>query len=689
MTISRTYPTRIASALATVIAATRLLGCVPAESDVACIGVGCDDRDGGTSDGGSGRDPGRDSGRTDDDGGGDDASADGSGSPSDGGTDSGGGLSPCDPRSCDEATAAGDALADTDGDRIPDCLEGTGDADEDGRDDCDDTDADGDGLPDNEEGSVDTDGDTIPDFRDPDGDGDTIPDRYEGPGDPDLDGRPNYADDDSDGDGWPDAAEYGRDPASGLGPIDRDGDGDPDTLDLDADGDGLLDADELGCPTYTSRTEADSDGDGFTDLVEQAFGADGCDPDSTIEDLVDFYFELPFLGDRGNDTLEFGTNASQGDVFFNVDTTGSMSGAISNLRSALSSSIIPATQAALTSAGFGVGQFDDFPTSGFGSPPDQPFWLRQAITTDVGAAQRAADRLELHNGADGPESGYEALYQIATGAGRVECSASVPPGPGGGTIGGAGFRPGSVPVVVHITDALSHARDDGGYPCGATREETYTALNTIGARVIGVVSSGDARRDLEQIAARTNSRVPACAWDGARPGGCGAGQCCTGNGGAGRAPDGDGLCSLVYDINSNGSGLGTSVVSGISALLNFAPVDVTTRIRRDDDEFARSGIDTGLFLKSVFPVESIPGPAACAGAPTAALADFDGDGVNDGFTDVSPGSRLLFAVDAYNDFVRATLEPQVFVAYIDVVGNGTAVLDTRVVSILVPPDIKQ
>jgi len=183
--------------------------------------------------------------------------------------------------------------------------------------------------------------------------------------------------------------------------------------------------------------------------------------------------------------------------------------------------------------------------------------------------------------------------------------------------------------------------------------------------------------------------VPACAWDAARPGGCSPGQCCTGRNGAGRGSDGDGTCPLVFDIDSGGGGLDTAIVTGIDALVNYAPIDVTTRVRRDEDEFLATGIDTSMFLKRVEPLDAIAGPAACAGAGVAVIADFDGDGVNDGFRDVSPGSTLLFGVEAWNDFVRPLDEPQVFIAYIDVMGGGAAVLDTRIATILVPPDIKR
>jgi carboxypeptidase D len=69
-------------------------------------------------------------------------------------------------------------------------------------------DSDGDGIPDAIEGSGDADGDGIPNWLDLDSDGDGIPDATEGVADIDSDGVPNFLDLDSDGDGSPDYVEF-------------------------------------------------------------------------------------------------------------------------------------------------------------------------------------------------------------------------------------------------------------------------------------------------------------------------------------------------------------------------------------------------------------------------------------------------------------------------------------------------
>ena len=46
---------------------------------------------------------------------------------------------------------------------------------------------------------------------------------------------------------------------------------------------------------------------------------------------------------------------------------------------------------------------------------------------------------------------------------------------------------------------------------------------------------------------------------------------------------------LVFGINASGTGLADSVVTGLVALVNTTALDVTTTLRRDDDEFIGTG----------------------------------------------------------------------------------------------------
>jgi len=194
----------------------------------------------------------------------------------------------CSDGSCDQATGVcvlpddegddwdgGDELVDTDGDGIPNYLEGMDDADGDGAPNQWDPDADGDGVPDAMEGAADLDGDGIPNNLDLDSDGDGLSDAdeygdFELPLDTDLDGIPDFQDTDSDGDGIPDAQEIGHPEDI----ADTDHDGVPDHLDTDSDGDGIPDAVEV---DYEPESPLDTDGDGTPDHLDSDSDNDGLD----------------------------------------------------------------------------------------------------------------------------------------------------------------------------------------------------------------------------------------------------------------------------------------------------------------------------------------------------------------------------------------------------------------------------
>ena len=578
------------------------------------------------------------------------------------------------------------------------------DTDGDGRGDACDEDDDGDLWTDVFEAGVGTD----PLLRD--SDMDTILDSDDGELDTDGDLTIDALDLDSDGDGILDSVEAGD--ADLLSPpVDTDGDRIPDFQDLDSDADGLRDSDELFCITLgvESRFQADTDGDGFSDLAEATVGSDLCDPASGVTDIVEFYFELPPGGPEQTDTLTFAPAVRKVDVMFNMDTTGSMGGEIGNLRTSLSSTIIPATLARVTDSAFGVSAWDDFPVCTFGlvSSGDVPFALLQSPTTDTLVAQAGVNSLTTHYGFDFPESGFESLYQLATGAGVVwpsvcgDAAGSVAPFTGVGG-GGVGFRSGTLPIVMHITDAPSHTAGDyiaAGIAGAHSRSQAVTALQGIGARVITIQSGGDATAavQLNDISQATGAQVPACAFrTGAGPADwrCGASQCCTGSGGSAIAPVG-GQCTLKYNIAANGSGLGDAAVDGIDAIVKYATFDLYT-VPVDDGDAGT--IDTSCFINAV---ESLlyrapPAEPEMSCNPIAIPAMLNGEALfNNGFSGFAPGTsstlrpgaELDFTLRAQNDgCVLSGTEAQLFDVFIDVVDETTgAVLDTQRVTILVPP----
>jgi hypothetical protein len=436
----------------------------------------------------------------------------------------------------------------------------------------------------------------------------------------------------------------------------------------------------------------------------------------------DFFFILPYEEPSGPATrpLDFSTAVPSLDAFFLMDTTGSMLGEIVNLQNALTTTVVPGIRAAVPDSQFGVGAFEDFPIDPYGSAPassectgaepvnDQPFELKRAITSDIasvatGVASLRTATAPIGCGDDWPESGIEALYQVATGEGLSSPSPThVPPNTSG--VGGVGYRGDAMPVVVAITDAVTHGLgevddcpEDGTTPnyAGAvaavahTRAQAKTALGAICARVVGVASiiSGvslgcTGQPYLEDFATATGARVPPSAWDvPARPAGCAAGRCCTDIGGAGRPPDADGLCPLVFRTNDQGAGLGAHIVTGIQMLTRFAAFDVTSEREGVTTDIAGNPLPaprtTADFIKLVTPTGFVlPPPPPNVPSPTFDATAFYG---------VTPGTQVSFDVQAFNDFVVQTADAQIFRAVIRVLAGGCTPLDQREVLILVPP----
>ena len=375
---------------------------------------------------------------------------------------------------------------DADANGVPDGDEATEDLDDDGLFAFQDEDDDGDHLADLLEigpdlaTPIDFDGDLTPDYQDTDSDDDGVPDEFEGVDDADGDDLPAFHDDDADGDGTPDIIEAGADP---LHPVDSDDDGRLDLLDLDSDNDGLLDEredvnhDGIRQPTESDPRDTDTDDDGFPDVVEWAAGTDPTDSASVIP-AGDFYFVLPYYGDEQRQNLEFSTDILRADVLFEVDTTSSMSGTITRLQDSLET-IVDDIATSVPNVALGAAGFEQFPTAGFGSASDLPFYLTARITTVVADVQAGLDLLVANGGADGKISGFEAIYQAVTGEGvswpaidarpagavpKFEPFVGYDAVKGHGLLGGAGFREGALPIVVLATDTTSNpAEGTGGY----------------------------------------------------------------------------------------------------------------------------------------------------------------------------------------------------------------------------------
>lgn len=534
---------------------------------------------------------------------------------------------------------------DSDGNGIRDEIEGDDDADADGLGDWRDPDDDGDGIGDDLEvgpdpiDPADSDGDGVPDYHDRDSDNDGIADDREGAGDVDRDGLHNFRDTDADGDGIPDAEE---------GEEDCDGDGLANYLDRDSDNDGLSDAVER--EIRSDPCLIDTDGDGLTDLVEQAIGTDANDAASGIAD-DEYFVILPFGEEPIDRELEFETNIKQADVYFLVDTTGSMGGSIRNIQSSLSTFIVPEVADVVPDVQFGVGHFDDVPFGGYGGGSDVAYEDLHEISGDIASIQAAIDTMSAGGGSDGPESDVVAMYCTATGDGVSTPEGSwVDPSPGclEGRFGYPCFRPYSLPIILVFTDYSFH----NGPPDGTTDPyssltgmvnwlDAIAVLNDIGAKVLGFAAGSwsDALADLEATSVATG------------------------------AVTADGT-PLTWPLSSDGSGLDFAVVDAIEDLSTQVARDVTTSV--EESPIVDDGIDAAEFITDIVPLRS---------DPEVGIDSMD----DDTFYGVQAGTFLTFTVTFQNDIVPEEYEPQVFVARIVVLGDNTVRLDDRRVIILIPP----
>jgi len=438
----------------------------------------------------------------------------------------------------------------------------------------------------------------------------------------------------------------------------------------------------------------------------------------------DFFFLLPYMDPAGPTApkpLEFKTNVQNMDVFFNMDTTGSMSGSISNLKSDVISQIVTPMKLSNPTMQFGVGEYRDFPVGNYGSAGDYPFKLLQKITSDNALVSTAVGKYVHGGGNDDAESLIEALYQIATGDGfpgyaGYPASGIVPPNKEGR--GGAGFRPDSIPIIVSITDVCSHGIGEpecsaawGGINYSGTlasyahsRAQAKAGLKAMCGRAVGVdtmeaaaSSMWDCHRplaDLEDFAKATGAVIPTTAWNPAenngvaRPAGCASGQCCTNLNGTGRPAtatnwvgDGTNWCPLVFRTYYNGTGLGQAIRSGLEMLTRYANFEVlsvkagvTTGVY---GEPVPSGKTTADFIVSITPSHYVkPAPPPTIPNPITGTTSFQR---------VTPGTNVWFNVVAYNNIVPATNVAQYFKATISVTAESCFPLDGREVLIVVPP----
>ena len=157
------------------------------------------------------------------------------------------------------------------------------------------------------------------------------------------------------------------------------------------------------------------------------------------------------------------------DVVFLADTTGSMGGAIANVKSG-ATGIMNQVRAAQADSQFGVANYKDV-TDGAAV-----FKLNQAVTSTIADAQTGINAWSASGGGDTPEAQLNALTQLATGP--------------------TGFRSGSSRIVVWFGDAPGHDPSNG-----ATLASTIAALQGAGIRVIAVSTGANQLNSTGQASA--------------------------------------------------------------------------------------------------------------------------------------------------------------------------------------------
>jgi hypothetical protein len=223
--------------------------------------------------------------------------------------------------------------------------------------------------------------------------------------------------------------------------------------------------------------------------------------------------------------------------------------------------------------GFGVGRFEEYGSFASEYATGRPFILNQPVIAAstpgyMDSIQSALNRTTPGYGGDGPETDIEALYQLVTGRGfdgndngttsdsgaAGLAATQITPGNSGdvpsfasfvadpasgvmaaaGNVGGGGFRSGALPIILLATDIgvayqpkgetsiagvsgttlplsslTQSSRSTTPFNSGAGIQETITALNALGALVIGLGTNAgagiDPRQQLESISTLTGA----------------------------------------------------------------------------------------------------------------------------------------------------------------------------------------
>lgn len=480
---------------------------------------------------------------------------------------------------------------------------------------------------------------------------------------------PDFLNPDSDDDGVSDEAEGRRSYAGfetlsrspltcGDYPDDCDGDGLPNHRDRDSDNDGLTDHEEA-ATLRSNPCALDTDGDGVSDLIEAAAMSSPTDPTSRPRS-GSIYVTLPFMDRAGPQSQEFSfrTRIRNADIMFLVDTTGSMGGTITAVRSTLSSAIVPGIVRAFGAGAdvrYGMAEHRDFSNGG----GDFALRVLQRLDADATRSQTATSGMAASGGGDGPEAQVPALHALVSGFGQAAYGGTatrrVTAADCGGDASAYGwgcFREGRVPILVLFSDAEWHngpSMPTGNFYSAASGTPTYNALvaelTRREAYFVGIdVGGGSTNSASLQLARAT------------------------------RTLDGSGNPIAFRGAPAT---VAANVISAITTLATGTRQDVTRRVVGDAMETRLpAGRSTAEFFRSITPVRGSPG------AP-AGFSRMD----SSTFYDVAPATIVVFEATLFNDFYRnLSGAAQLFQATIEVLGRAGSVLDTVPVYIVVPTD---
>jgi hypothetical protein len=408
-----------------------------------------------------------------------------------------------------------------------------------------------------------------------------------------------------------------------------------------------------------------------SDLIEAAAATDPTDATSLPREPT--ILSLPPVGESADVTVRFVNRVENADVFFLVDTTGSMSEERMNLIDGMVDVVIPALTEAFVFVRFGAGGFDDYPVASYGSGTDVPFYLLTTMIDGLvdearwsegsmgcpdrigrleGGANMEPDivdalkGLACHGGGDLPESAIPALYATATGMGLSWDGGSVAPQTEcpTGTLGYPCFSPDALPIIVLVGDAAFHNGPAGalvayeGIPGAPAHSETVDALVAIGARVVTIYSGDGAGQSDYVTIARDTGAV---------------------------TPDGS---PLAFDISPNGSGIDMTVVNAMRALAEGTTQDVrASAVDDDDDAFDAATLVSGIVTGEGYAPDGSAGPGPTSYASKDATT----------FMGVQPSSEFELIVTLSNASVEPMESARVLVLRVNAIGTGGAAFASR------------